>query len=280
MFQRSLPASLLLFTFLSTFSWKSQALNVARTETVNRRANSDFDVLYQGNQEFRQEDPALLLDLALNGQHPPFLFIGCSDSRVSEGTVFNAQPGTLFAERNIANQYSERDSNVRSALAYGLEELHVSHVIVMGHYGCGGVAASVATPPKLPWGEGTAAVQGWIAPIRELYYTSNRAEVVALREENRGKSEVPAPALHDVGFRALIEENVKSTVSKIASDRIVAELYRNSTGDVHPFFIHGWVYDIENGEVRDLGVSVGPPGQTIPEVPFAAVEAAAAHTTH
>ncbi|KAF5334695.1 hypothetical protein D9611_011947 [Ephemerocybe angulata] len=228
---------------------------------------SDFDVLYQGNQAFRAKDPALLQDLAKNGQHPPFLFIGCSDSRVSEGTVFDAKPGTFFAERNIANQYSRQDSNIRSILAYGLEELHVKHVVVMGHYGCGGVAASVATPPSLPWDEATAAIQQWIAPIRVTYQTSERKEVVEMRHRNQGNGTVSAPALHDAGFRALVEENVKNTVKRIASDTMVVELLQDSA---HPFFIHGWIYDIENGEVKDLGVSVGPRGSTVPAIPFPA----------
>ncbi|TEB23378.1 carbonic anhydrase [Coprinellus micaceus] len=231
---KALPTSLFIFTVFSVFSSSTRAYSlpgalgiVARTETVNQSPGGDFDLLYQGNQAFRQEDPALLKDLALNGQHPPFLFLGCSDSRVSEGTVFDAKPGTLFTERNIANRYSFKDPNVRSALAYGLGELHTKHVIVMGHYGCGGVAASIATPPKLPWDEGTAVVQGWINPIRKLYHTTKRKEVVELRQKNRGKSEVPAPPLHDPGFRALVEENVKVSVKKLASDGIVREVRRD-----------------------------------------------------
>ncbi|KAJ2933076.1 hypothetical protein H1R20_g4048, partial [Candolleomyces eurysporus] len=222
---------------------------------------SDFDVLFQGNQDFRNDvDPQLLKDLAEHGQEPPFLFIGCSDSRVSEGTVFNAEPGTLFTQRNIANRFSREDLNARSAVAYGVEDLHVKHIIVMGHYGCGGVAASVASPPNQPWDEATTAVQQWIAPIRTVYQTSEREEVVAMRNANQGQTNVPAPKLHDPGFRALVEENVKNTVQALATDTIVVESYLNATGKSHPFYIHGWVYDIENGQVKDLGVSVGPPG--------------------
>ncbi|KAJ2914447.1 hypothetical protein MD484_g5975, partial [Candolleomyces efflorescens] len=183
----------------------------------------------------------------------------CSDSRVSEGTVFKAQPGTLFTERNIANRFSPDDLNVRSAVAYGVEDLHVKHIIVMGHYGCGGVAAAVASPPPLPWDSATVAVQQWIAPIRNVYQSSEREEVVALRRENEGKANVPAPNLHHPGFRALVEENVKNTVRALTLDSIVVESYLNTTGKSHPFWVHGWVYDIENGEVKDLGISVGPP---------------------
>jgi len=97
-----------------------------------------------------------------------------SDSRVSEGTVFGAAPGTLFTERNIANRYVSNDINSVSILSYGVTVLGVSHVIVMGHYGCGGVGASVLARPsgKEKYAEG--AVQNWIEPIRHLFQTSTR----------------------------------------------------------------------------------------------------------
>lgn len=267
----SSPLFLLTLSSALGLTLEANALTLPGLQPVRRQSDpsaSDFDVLFKGNQAFRQEDPKLLEDLALNGQHPPFLFIGCSDSRVSEGTVFDANPGTFFAERNIANQYDALDPNIRSNLAYGIEHLHVKHVIVMGHYGCGGVAASVASAPAKPWDDATAAIQGWIEPIRTLYAQSTRPEVVALRERNQGNTTIESPDLHDVGFRALIEENVKSTVSKIASDTIVIHAFENKTSTAPIFFIHGWVYDIENGAVYDLDVSVGPPGHTIPAIPF------------
>lgn len=122
------------------------------------------------------------------------MFIGCSDSRVSEGTVFNAKPGTFFTERNIANQfhstdaggwvdsptrvYRDRLANILArsltVLSYAVSVLGVKHVVVMGHYGCGGVAAAIATPPEAPVDAANGAVQNWIDPIRELFRTSTR----------------------------------------------------------------------------------------------------------
>jgi len=97
-----------------------------------------------------------------------------SDSRVSEGTVFGAAPGSLFTERNIANRFVSNDINSVSVLSYGVNVLGVSHVIVMGHYGCGGVGASVLARPPGEESYANGAVQNWIEPIRHLFQTSTR----------------------------------------------------------------------------------------------------------
>lgn len=96
-----------------------------------------------------------------------------SDSRVSEGTIFAPLPGVLFTERNIANQYAGGDLNAAAILAYGVTELRVGHIIIMGHYGCGGVQASILDRPSNLDRAGEV-VQAWIDPIRSLYYNSTR----------------------------------------------------------------------------------------------------------
>jgi len=96
-----------------------------------------------------------------------------SDSRVSEGTIFNALPGELFTERNIANQYTGSDLNAIATIAYGVTALKVGHIIVMGHYGCGGIHASILKKPDNLDYAGDA-VQKWIEPIRSLYQNSTR----------------------------------------------------------------------------------------------------------
>ncbi|KAF5310801.1 hypothetical protein D9619_008063 [Psilocybe cf. subviscida] len=273
----------------------------AKVANVTARAPpAEFDALTNGNAKFRNNtDQAALKKLADDGQAPPFMFIGCSDSRVSEGTVFNAAPGTLFTQRNIANQFQPSDVNTNSVLSYAVAVLGVQHVILMGHYGCGGVAASIATPPVNQIDAANAAVQNWIQPIREIFQTSSRPEIVELRKKNEGAELVEEPDIKEPGFRALVEENVKAGVARIAKDSVITNHYallasggnatapsiRRRSGEGKPpgnVFIHGWVYDIENGEVRDLGVSVGPPGVAIPEAPFAAVaqSAADAGATH
>ncbi|KAH6917810.1 carbonic anhydrase [Coprinopsis sp. MPI-PUGE-AT-0042] len=264
-------------------------------------AGSELQLLVDGNKVFRESDPALLKKLTDDGQAPPFMFLGCSDSRVSEGTIFNAKPGTLFTQRNIANQFHHTDTNAESVLAYAVTELGVKHVIVMGHYGCGGVAAAIASAPTVNVDVAGGLVQNWIDPIREIFQSSSRPEIVELRESIKGNATVEEPEVHEPGFRALVEENVKASVGRIASDHVITNHYgllaaaaaapaaasqhARRSGEAGPpgdVFIHGWVYDIENGEIKDLGVSVGPPGKEIPQVPFASVvgaaEKAAAHT--
>ncbi|EAU89669.2 carbonic anhydrase [Coprinopsis cinerea okayama7 len=214
-------------TALSKTPGASSGIHKTGVHIVGRaqsaKANeSDFDILYQGNQDFRATHADSIKKLS-TGQAPKFLFLGCSDSRVPEGTVFNAKPGTFFAERNIANLFEQQDNNVKAIVSYGVEHLHVKHIIVMGHYGCGGVQAAIASPPPLPWDEATTSIQTWIKPIRKLYQTSNRREIVELRERNEGEEEVAGPPTHDPGFRALVEENVKSTVSNIVRSKIIAQ---------------------------------------------------------
>ena len=158
----------------------------------------EINVLVEGNQHFRDSianssNPNILKEQTDQGQSPGFLFLGCryvsfykrlgywiptrgwfSDSRVSEGTVFSAAPGTLFTERNIANRFVSNDINSVSILSYGVTVLGVSHVIVMGHYGCGGVGASVLARPSGEENYAEGAVQNWIEPIRHLFQTSTR----------------------------------------------------------------------------------------------------------
>ncbi|KDR79973.1 hypothetical protein GALMADRAFT_61844 [Galerina marginata CBS 339.88] len=269
-------------------------------KVVRETAATGLDILSTGNQAFRdgigKSDPELLKKLTDDGQAPPFMFLGCSDSRVSEGTVFNAKPGTLFTQRNIANQFQSNDANAQSVLSYAVAELGVNHVIVMGHYGCGGVAAAIASPPTNQVDAANGAVQNWIEPIREIFRTSTRPEIVELRTKNEGVALVEEPDVKEPGFRALVEENVKAGVRRIVADSVISNHFallpkasatpavnvtppvnatitekRAEGGAPTEVFVHGFVYDIESGVVQDLGISVGPPGVAIPKIPFEAV---------
>ncbi|KAF9559169.1 carbonic anhydrase [Agrocybe pediades] len=283
-----------------TIVGRDQSARVVRSETTAAAAAAGLEVLSSGNDAFRKNladnDPQLLQKLATDGQAPPFMFLGCSDSRVSEASVFNAKPGTLFTQRNIANQYQRNDINAQSVLSYAVSELGVNHVIVMGHYGCGGVGAAIASAPTANVDAANGAVQNWIEPIREILQSSNRTELVELRTKNAGLAVVEEPDIKDPGFRALVEENVKASVRRIAADSVITNHFallqqgestaaeRRASEEKPPqdVFIHGFVYDIETGIVQDLGVSVGPAGKAIPSIPFAsvakaAVESAAAH---
>ncbi|KAG6898989.1 hypothetical protein C0993_002010, partial [Termitomyces sp. T159_Od127] len=233
----------------------------------------EIEALYRGNQRFRDAvaasaTPNVLKDLAAQGQRPPFLLLDCSDSRVGEQVIFSVEPGVLFTTGNVANQFHEHDLNSKAVLAYAVDALRVKHVIVMGHYGCGGVAA--ATLPHDARDQDDP-VQAWIAPIRHIYETSERPEIASHRAARKESGAKPAPPhLHDAGFRALVEENVKANVRRVARSVVISNHYKSLETDTERIgvFIHGWVYDIETGEVADLGVTVGPPGQTLPHTPF------------
>ncbi|KAH6904505.1 carbonic anhydrase [Coprinopsis sp. MPI-PUGE-AT-0042] len=253
----------------------------------------ELQLLADGNKAFREAEgnQELLKSLTFDGQFPPFMYLGCVDSRVNEGTIFNAKSGTFFTQRNIGNQFHPTDASVESTLAFGVSVLRVKHVIVMGHYGCGGVGNAIASRPNGGVDAGFGAIMNWIDPIRDLFQSSKRSEIVQLREKI-GNSTVGVPDVREPGYRALVEENVKVTVERIAKDYIITNHYallaqaKEETLDgPRDVFIHGWVYDIENGEVRDLGVSVGPAGKPIPKIPFANVVDAAhktaeAHGSH
>ncbi|KAF4600189.1 hypothetical protein EYR40_007301 [Pleurotus pulmonarius] len=178
-------------------------------------------------------------------QHPPFLLYGCSDSRLSEGTLFHTAPGVVFAERNIAAQYYEDDKNGNAVLVYATAHLDVHNIIVMGHYGCGGVAAAVTSAVNSEKDAAKDPIEAWIWPIRDIYLNSKRTEIVALREKNKKLKTVTAPALNDTGYRALVEENVKANVQRIHKSKAAAGAS-----------IYGWVYDIATGDIKDLGVTV------------------------
>ncbi|PFH48556.1 hypothetical protein AMATHDRAFT_149621, partial [Amanita thiersii Skay4041] len=220
---------------------------------------------------------------------PPFMMLDCSDSRVSEQAIFNAKPGTIFTTGNIANQFHEEDLTSNSVLAYAVDVLKVKHVVIMGHYGCGGVAASMGPPPEPPLTPGDAAVQEWITPIRKIFRASTRPEIIAYRNKLASGGNAGVPHHRDAGFRALVEENVKETVKRVVTSAVISRHYgmylsqenkaRNEDitkcvepgSALGPVFIHGWVYDVETGEVADLNVSVGPPGLALPKSPFPVV---------
>ncbi|KAF8176943.1 carbonic anhydrase [Pholiota molesta] len=268
---------------------------------VTKRARSTIAELFRGNEEYManmsKENPGLLASLANEGQRPPFMLVDCSDSRVNEQGIFSAQPGTIFTAGNIANRFDEDDLNSNAVLSFAVETLKVKHVVVLGHYGCGGVAAAMmplTSPPKRP---ADIAVQGWISPIRQIYETSTREEIVAHREKSKIQPPTTQPHLHDPAFRALVEENVKSNVLKIANSTVVRELFAaaatastsslssasppassvaatsQDTTPIPEIYIHGWVYDVENGKVSDLNVSVGPAGRDLPFSPFPVIPA-------
>ncbi|CAA7260454.1 unnamed protein product [Cyclocybe aegerita] len=259
---------------LSSVTAHSTPLAGHRTKSTCKETQFFPEILelFKGNEEYMaemaNENPGLLATLATEGQKPPFMLVDCSDSRVNEQGIFSAKPGTMFTAGNIANQFDEADLNSNAVLSFAVGTLKVKHVVVMGHYGCGGVAASMVTSSTASPAD--IAVNTWIQPIRQIYLSSTRPEIAEHRRNNLLVA-ATTPDLHDPTFRALVEENVKANVQKIANSLIIRSHYASivanssSAGDI---FIHGWVYDVENGKVSDLDVSVGPPGRAVPPSPF------------
>jgi len=230
--------------------------------------------LYEGNQKFRQNtrlQAAKLVDEA-----PSFMFLGCVDNRLSPNSIFNTPAGSVISHNNIANQYSSKDPSANAAVAYAVESLHVQHIIVLGHYGCKGVETAITQSSKA-----SRMVRNWVKSVSDLYTRSRRREIVILRDSRkprRGRDQgvETAPPASDAGFRALVEENVKRGVKELHGNSILTQAYSGGVkADTnHDVFVHGFVYDEATGEVHDLHISFGPPGQKIPHIPFKALVAA------
>ncbi len=180
-------------------------------------------------------DPGFFTRLA-NQQSPEFLWIGCSDSRVPANEIVGLDPGELFVHRNVANLAPPQDANYLSVLQFAVDVLKVKHIMVVGHYGCGGVTAAVD-------GQRRGLVDHWLHPIREVY------------AENRQTLE----CIHDDRERMdrLCELSVTRQVKNVASDVFVQDAWARG----QEISVHGWVYSIADGLVNDLNVSVSSPAE-------------------
>jgi carbonic anhydrase len=178
-------------------------------------------------------DPEFFSRLARQ-QAPEYLWIGCSDSRVPANEIVGLDPGELFVHRNVANLAPPQDANYLSVLQFAVDVLKVKHIMVVGHYGCGGVAAAVD-------GKRRGLVDHWLHPIREVS-EAHRRELDAIVD--------PRARLD-----RLCELNVLRQVENVASDVFVQEAWARDQ-ELH---VHGWIYSLANGLVTDLDVTVHPP---------------------
>jgi len=167
-------------------------------------------------------------------QSPRYLWIGCSDSRVPANEILGLDPGEVFVHRNIANLAPPQDANYLSVLQFAVDVLKVKHILVVGHYGCGGVSAAVD-------GKRRGLVDHWLHPIREVY------------EEQRGALD-RIPNLQ-TRLNRLCEFNVIRQVRNVASDVFVQDAWARG----QDLSVHGWVYSLANGLVTDLDVTVSKP---------------------
>jgi carbonic anhydrase len=172
----------------------------------------------------------------LEGQQAPeYLWIGCSDSRVPANEIVGLDPGELFVHRNVANLAPPQDANYLSVLQFAVDVLKVKHIMVVGHYGCGGVAAAVD-------GRRRGLVDHWLHPIREVS-EAHREELEAIAD---GRARLDR----------LCELNVLRQVRNVASDVFVQEAWARGQS----MHVHGWIYSLANGLVTDLNVTISPPG--------------------
>jgi carbonic anhydrase len=164
-------------------------------------------------------------------QGPQYLWIGCSDSRVPANEIVDLAPGELFVHRNVANLAPPQDANYLSVLQFAVDVLKVRHVIVVGHYGCGGIAAAVD-------GQRRGLVDHWLHPIREVA-ADHRTELEAIADPHKRNDR-------------LCELNVLRQVKNVASDVFVQDAWARGQA----LSVHGWVYSLATGLVNDLDVTI------------------------
>jgi carbonic anhydrase len=179
------------------------------------------------SEEILSHDPQYFRNLAKE-QRPKFLWIGCSDSRVPAETVVNASPGEIFVHRNIANQVITTDFNCLSVLQYAISVLKVEHIIVCGHYGCGGVQAALSRENS-----GMMIANKWLLHIKDIYRL-HQAELESLPTEQM--------------FRRMIQFNIIEQVNNLAHTSMIQTSWKQRQGPT----LHGWVYGLENGLIEEL----------------------------
>jgi len=174
-------------------------------------------------------DPTYFEKLS-KGQSPEYLWIGCSDSRVPANQITGTEPGEVFVHRNIANMVVHSDMNMLSVLSYAVEVLKVKHIIVCGHYGCGGVIAAMKN-------QQFGLIDNWLRHIKDVY-RYHHVELDAIEDENERA-------------RRFVEVNVQEQVHDLGKTSIVQNAWKRN----QPLHIHGWVYDINDGLINDLKVT-------------------------
>jgi len=200
---------------------------------MHKEIGKSYSRLLEGNDNWSkqklQEDPDYFKKLSMV-QKPEFLWIGCSDSRVPANEITNTTSGEIFVHRNIANLVIHTDLNFLSVLQYAVEVLKVKHIIVCGHYGCGGVLAAMSN-------ESVGLVNKWLRNIKEVYL----------------KHKKELDQIEDINLKAdrLVELNVVEQVRNLSMTSIVQKAWKNRA-----LQIHGWVYGLNSGRIKDLDCMV------------------------
>ena len=188
--------------------------------------------LFENNKKWaekvRKSDPEFFLNLSKQ-QKPEYLWVGCSDSRVPANEIIGMLPGEIFVHRNIANLVIHTDMNCLSVIQYSVEVLKVKHIIVCGHYGCGGVQAAMDNKAH-------GLIDNWIRNIKDLY-RFHQAQIDSLQNEKEK-------------INLMCELNVVEQVANICHTAIV----QNAWNSGQKLSVHGWIYSIEDGILKDLNV--------------------------
>ncbi len=191
----------------------------------------NIDQIFKNNEAWVNEklglDPDFFKNLS-EGQSPEVLYIGCSDSRVTAEEIMGAKPGEAFILRNIANMVSNLDLSAMSVINYAVSHLKVNHIIVCGHYGCGGVRAAMLS-------QDLGILNPWLRSIRDVYRI-HRQELNKLESDEEK-------------YRRLVELNVQEQCVNVIKTADVQIAYRNRN-----ITVHGWVMDMETGKLIDLKI--------------------------
>lgn len=191
---------------------------------------ADYDKLIEQNRAWVKKkgelNPEFFLDLEKE-QHPKFLYIGCSDSRVPASNITGTEPGEIFVHRNIANMVVHTDLNMLSVLQYAVEVLEVEHVIVCGHYGCGGVKSAMSN-------KNFGLINKWLRNIKEVYRL-NQQELDAMNSEQDR-------------FDRMVELNVLEQCSDLTKTSIIQHAWHERKMP----YVHGWVYSLHDGTIKEL----------------------------
>ncbi|RZK49133.1 MAG: carbonic anhydrase [Pedobacter sp.] len=192
-----------------------------------------YEGLLQGNadwiQDMIQADPDYFDKLSA-GQHPPVLWIGCSDSRVPANQITNTMPGDIFVHRNIANVVVHTDMNLLSVLDYSVNVLKVKHIIVCGHYGCGGVNAALGNKQ-------VGIIDNWLRHIRDVYRV-HQLEMETMKDPEKRSNR-------------MVELNAIESAANVVNTSIVQNAWANG----QELSVHAWVYSLRTGKITDMKVS-------------------------
>ena len=195
---------------------------------------SELEDLFDNNRAWAESmqrmEPTFFQDSS-KGQSPAYLWIGCADSRVPASQVIGLQPGEVFVHRNVANLVVHTDLNLLSVLQYAVDVLQVRHVLVVGHYGCGGVRAAYGNADN-------GLFDNWLRHIKEVQYR-HRAQLETIVDKEQR-------------LATLCELNVQSQVANVCHTSIVQHAWRRD----QRLSVHGWIYNLQDGLLKDLGCTV------------------------